>query len=63
MKRYVPGFEKCWQTHERPVGDSWRVDGTTIASLGTKFVFVLKRHMRYPCLLRKNISRSISSSR
>src|SRR5260370_1140577 len=22
--RYVPEFEKCWQAHERPVGDSWR---------------------------------------
>jgi transposase-like protein len=26
--RYVPELEKCWQAHEPPVGDSWRVDET-----------------------------------
>ena len=25
---YALEFEKCWQAHERPVGDSWRCDET-----------------------------------
>jgi hypothetical protein len=32
--RYVPEFEKCWQAHERPVGDSWRVDETYLKVRG-----------------------------
>jgi transposase-like protein len=32
--RYVPEFEKCWQAHERPVGDSWRADETYLKVRG-----------------------------
>ncbi len=26
VQRYVPDFEKRWNQHARPVGDSWRVE-------------------------------------
>jgi transposase-like protein len=32
--RYVPELEKCWQAHEPPVGDSWRVDETYLKVRG-----------------------------
>ena len=31
---YVVEFEKCWQAHERPVGDSWRCDETYLKLRG-----------------------------
>jgi transposase-like protein len=34
VQRYVPDFEKCWNQHARPVGDSWRVDETYIKIKG-----------------------------
>jgi len=34
VQRYVPDFEKRWNQHARPVGDSWRVDETYIKIKG-----------------------------
>src|SRR5271166_1638912 len=34
VQRYVPDFEKRWNRHARPVGDSWRVDETYIKIKG-----------------------------
>jgi len=31
---YALEFEKCWQAHERPVGDSWRCDETYLKVRG-----------------------------
>jgi DDE domain len=31
---YAVEFEKCWQAHERPVGDSWRCDETYLKVRG-----------------------------
>src|SRR5947209_16370724 len=32
--RYAFEFEQCWQSHERPVGDSWRCDETYLKVKG-----------------------------
>jgi transposase-like protein len=32
--RYALEFEKGWQAHERPVGDSWRCDETYLKVKG-----------------------------
>jgi transposase-like protein len=39
--RYVPEFEKCWQAHERPVGDSWRVDETYL-KVGGQWMYLYR---------------------
>ena len=39
--RYVPGFEKCWQAYERPVGDSWRVDETYL-KVGGQWMYLYR---------------------
>ena len=39
--RYVPEFEKCWQAHQRPVGDSWRVDETYL-KVGGQWMYLYR---------------------
>ena len=39
--RYVPEFEKCWQAHERPVGDSWRAEETYL-KVGSQWMYLYR---------------------
>jgi hypothetical protein len=33
-------FEKCWQVHKRPVGDSWRCDETYLKMRAGEWVYL-----------------------
>jgi hypothetical protein len=65
VQRYVSDFEKRWNQHTRPAGDSWRVDETYIKIKG-QWVYLYravdKAARTVDFLLRQRITSVVSTS-